>query len=934
MAKKNDKSAVKKGAKLGEIKGKRRPFMGAVLIFLGIIFGVAIFDFDISQEIFYRDGILADFVDSTRTTGPNLCGKLGATFCVLGSYAMGRASILIPVYLFWTGLMCFKRKQRPVDFADGFAMFLSILSFSALAALAQQAVGGAEATSYYLAGWGGKLGGFIYGDLLYPAMDKLGSGILLIAVSLFCQIVIFVENPSVAAAELSDSMKRAPQVLPGFFARLWYALAFLPKLLIEGLWALFFGFKKRREPVTVDVPSEDLLLSPSGSEKVIIEEEPPTEEPSLKRGGLVGALGTLFKRKAQDEPAGILDAVNVSEVYEEPPAEEPPFFEEPPADEINIQRFYEEEPSSLPPEDPFFGETPQAEYAPEPVLPEAFEEAPQEPDAFEEPAPKRAPRAPRAARKPELEIVRTEVEKVSDPEDSRPKKKGDYIFPPMSLLAEPEVLQHTEDEDYEARMREIIATFDTFKIKVTSATVSPGPVVTMYEVYPAPGVKLSRISSLENDIALGLKAQKVRIIAPLPGRGTVGVEVPNRNRENVYMRDIFQSKAWRETKADIPVVLGKDVTGKPKILDLAKMPHALIAGSTGSGKSVCVNGIITSLLYRFTPEDLRFIMIDPKVVELQIYNSLPHMLIPVVTDPRKVPAALKWLIAEMSHRYEIFAAAKVKNIAGFNAKILKDIEEQAKAEALAAEMTPEERAAAMQAESSAEANQTEIPDKKLPYIICIIDELSDLMLVAGKEVELSIMRLTALARAAGIHLLVATQRPSADVVTGIIKANLPTRIAFKVASLVDSRTILDAKGAEALIGKGDMLFTPPGDSDLVRAQGAFLSDAETAAIVEFLKINGEPEFEEEIQNQMDASLDDGAGASEDGEDLSGDGSYEDLVSKSMEVIRRTKRASTSNLQRRLSIGYNKAARIMDTLEDRGYVGPDNGPGKPREIHFD
>jgi S-DNA-T family DNA segregation ATPase FtsK/SpoIIIE len=394
------------------------------------------------------------------------------------------------------------------------------------------------------------------------------------------------------------------------------------------------------------------------------------------------------------------------------------------------------------------------------------------------------------------------------------------------------------------------------------------------------------------------------------------------------MRDIVESKAWAEAKAEIPIVLGKDVTGKPIVTDLTKMPHVLIAGSTGSGKTVCINAIIASLLYHSGPEDLRFIMVDPKVVEMQTYNALPHMLIPVVTEPKKVPGALKWLIAEMEHRYQVFAKTNVRNIAGFNAKLLKDKEEQARAEAMDAEMSAEERAAVNSIEVPRDDDAFEVPKKKLPYIVCVIDELADLMMVAPADIETCIARLAQLARAAGIHLILATQRPSVNVITGVIKANLPSRISFKVASKIDSRTILDSGGAEALIGKGDMLFIPPGTSNLLRAQGAFVSDEEINAIVEFLQENNEPPvFAAEVQKQIDAGGEEGAEAGAGGEDS------DELLPDAIDVLRSTKRASTSMLQRRLRIGYNRAARLMEALEDRGIVGPENG-SSPREILVD
>ncbi|MEN8734514.1 MAG: DNA translocase FtsK [Lentimonas sp.] len=509
-----------------------------------------------------------------------------------------------------------------------------------------------------------------------------------------------------------------------------------------------------------------------------------------------------------------------------------------------------------------------------------------------------------------------------------PERRGNYVFPPISLLAEPQDASNLHTEDHTGTMEALVRTLEEFGVKVIPGEIHTGPVITRYEVTPAPGVRVEKIVNLDKNIALGLKAMSVRILAPVPGKGTVGIEVPNKIAQAVCMRDIIESKAWADAGAEIPVVLGQDVTGKPMVMDLTKMPHVLIAGSTGSGKTVCINAIIASLLYDSGPEDLRFIMVDPKVVEMQMYNALPHMLIPVVTEAKKVPGALKWLIAEMEHRYQIFAKTNVRNIAGFNAKILKDKEEQAKAEAMDSEMSAEERHALSNMEVPRDDDAFEIPKKKLPYIVCIIDELADLMMVAPADIETCIARIAQLARAAGIHLILATQRPSVNVVTGVIKANLPSRISFKVASKIDSRTILDGGGAEALIGRGDMLFIPPGTSNLVRAQGAFVSDEEIEAIVDFLKEkNDPPVFAEEVQRQIDADDDNAPTAG------TGESEGDELLPDAIDVLRNTKRASTSMLQRRLRIGYNRAARLMEELEDRGIVGPENG-SSPREIMVD
>ena len=385
--------------------------------------------------------------------------------------------------------------------------------------------------------------------------------------------------------------------------------------------------------------------------------------------------------------------------------------------------------------------------------------------------------------------------------DLFPERKGDYQFPTLELLMDPPEEESNEDEDHMIKARNLKETLAQFKIEIELGEVHTGPVITRYDVHPAAGVRVEKIANLDKNLAMALKADSVRILAPVPGKGCVGIEVPNQKPAPVCLKEILQSKAWAEAGAEIPIVLGKEASGRALVADLTKMPHLLVAGSTGSGKTVCINAIIASLCYYSSPEDVRFIMVDPKIVEMKVYNDLPHMLIPVVTEPKKVPGALKWLLVEMERRYQIFSKVGVRNIAGFNAKILKDKEEKEKAQLLDAEMTAEERAALSSIEVPRDDDVLEIPENKLPYIVCIIDELADLMMVAQADVETGIARLAQLARAAGIHLIIATQRPSVNVITGVIKANLPSRISFRVASYRDSQTILDGKGAEALIGK-------------------------------------------------------------------------------------------------------------------------------------
>jgi S-DNA-T family DNA segregation ATPase FtsK/SpoIIIE len=511
---------------------------------------------------------------------------------------------------------------------------------------------------------------------------------------------------------------------------------------------------------------------------------------------------------------------------------------------------------------------------------------------------------------------------------------GNYQLPSLEFLQHPDPnLKPTESkEELMANARLMQQTLAQFDIEVSLGDITKGPTITRYELHPAPGVKLEKITALSNNIAAALKAERIHILAPVPGKSSVGVEVPNLVKTKVIMRDLLESEEWRNTKAKVPLALGKDVYGNPIVADLAEMPHLLIAGSTGSGKSVCINAIISSLLYRFSPDQLRFVMIDPKVVELQHYNMLPHLVVPVVTDPKKVILALRWVVNEMEKRYQIFARVGVRNIGSFNSrpknKPLPQQELELPLMAKREKVEPGAEGFAVEVDEEIVVPREEdivIPEK-LSYIVVIIDELADLMLVAPADVEMAIARITQMARAAGIHCIVATQRPSVDVITGVIKANIPARIAFQVAAKVDSRTILDAMGADKLLGKGDMLYLPPGSAKLIRAQGALITDQEIQNIVDFIARQAKPSYEMEIHQQLSkpaGGFDDESGIDED----------EEVIQQCIEVIRSEQKASVSLLQRRLRLGYGRAARIMDELENRGIVGPSNG-AEPRDILID
>jgi S-DNA-T family DNA segregation ATPase FtsK/SpoIIIE len=512
----------------------------------------------------------------------------------------------------------------------------------------------------------------------------------------------------------------------------------------------------------------------------------------------------------------------------------------------------------------------------------------------------------------------------------------DYELPGFDLLDDDDHGDAPEaDRDMLlATQKVIVDTLSAFGIQVSPGDITRGPTITRYEIYPGVGLRVSRISQLEADLARATKAERINILAPIPGKDTVGIEIANSQKISVPLHELLKDPDFRSAKKKIPLALGKDVYGKTVIGDLAAMPHLLIAGATGSGKSVCVNSIITSILFKFGPDELRFIMVDPKVVELQTFNRLPHLVVPVVTDPRKVVAALKWVVNEMERRYRIFAKSGVRNFDSFNNRARTDaepepVEEEPEPEVPLDEEQIEEIARALEdgdlgpppSGDGEEEEEDEVPDR-FPYIVVIIDELADLMQTAPADVELCIARIAQKARAAGIHLIVATQTPRADVVTGIIKANIPCRIAFQVSSQLDSRVILDTKGADKLVGKGDMLYLPPGSAKLERAQGAFVSDAEVERLVDHCASHGEPKFEAEIQASIE-----GRGEDE-GEDVND--ADEEALERCIEVVRQERKASTSLLQRRLRLGYTRAARMIDIMEQRGMIGPGDG-AKPREV---
>ena len=500
-----------------------------------------------------------------------------------------------------------------------------------------------------------------------------------------------------------------------------------------------------------------------------------------------------------------------------------------------------------------------------------------------------------AAEEAEKIDVKEETQKFTEDLEAHEEVESGYIFPPLSLLKASSMSSNATATGAEAMGEHLVETLRSFGVETRIVNISRGPTVTRYELQPCAGVKISKITNLADDIALNLAAAGVRIEAPIPNKAAVGIEVPNKSSDIVDVRGIFESPAFSSAKSKLTVALGRDIGGNAVVTDIGKMPHGLIAGATGSGKSVCINTIIMSILYKATPDEVKLLMIDPKVVELGIYNGIPHLLVPVVTDPRKASGALGWAVTEMERRYKMFADRDVRNLDGYNRFV-------------------------------EELGDPEV--EKMPHIVIIIDELADLMMTAPKEVEDSINRIAAKARAAGMHLIIATQRPSVDVVTGVIKANIPTRIAFAVSSLIDSRTILDVGGAERLLGRGDMLFSPMGSTKPNRIQGCYVSDDEVEAVVNFIKGDHTALYDDnimvEIERQAAVEKKQKTGLPEDGP------ADDPMLEEAIKVVVENGQASTSLLQRKLKLGYARAARIVDMMEERGVVGPYDGP-RPRKV---
>lgn len=528
-------------------------------------------------------------------------------------------------------------------------------------------------------------------------------------------------------------------------------------------------------------------------------------------------------------------------------------------------------------------------------------------DLFDAPGEMEAAAGEKSKLSPLMNFVKNKVKENEKSLKTALGKKIHYELPPLSFLNTPIAEESKLDRDELIRNSKMLEEkLADFNVKGQVTAVKPGPVVTMYEFKPAAGVKVSAISNLSDDLTLALSAKSIRIVAPIPGRDVVGIEVPNRNRESVLLKEILGADTFHSKNHSIPIAIGKDILGSPVVADLSKMPHLLVAGTTGSGKSVFINSLICSLLYKFSPEQMNLILVDPKQLELAPYNDIPHLLLPVVTEPKKASLALNWAVQEMERRYRVIAASVTRDQEGYNKKFN--------------EIGPEKMEALLN--RGKENFEEKLSAEKMPKLVVIIDELADLMMTAKSDVENNICRLAQKARAAGIHLVLATQRPSTDVITGLIKANLPSRICFKVSSKVDSRVMFDAMGAEKLIGMGDMLFMPPGDSSLVRMHGAYLSVEEVDQITNFWKAQGSPNYREDILVDPEEDGEMGLFSEEDARDP--------VYQQALEIAYSSGAISASYLQRRLRIGYNKAARYVEMMEAQGIVGPADG-AKPRPL---
>ncbi len=796
------------------------------------------------------------------------CGVVGNFFAKFMFGLFGVVEYVLPIYVFLASafLLSNGAKKKVVKRVLCVGLFLIAAAF-----IFQLSAGAKDMTAKLLYDMGSnekKGGGFLLGGMLVILYNLIGKpgAVIVIALLIIIGIIVVMDVSLVEMAK-----ERGSQFKNRYDALYEDEEEYDPEVALE--------MKRRTKLDNIRVEQE----APKRKKKKVknrkVEGEEVHELKPLPPEDLFNPNLTL--QDAKDVADGYVD---IDLLKKKKHAENVDFFAKPEfAESASAQEEKQAETETL-----------HAEMPADMMVQEPVEEA------AEQPVQETQARRPRRTKESEQQMLaeRDNIEKtIQETQEEKPAKP--YKFPPLSLLKSGKRggIKSNEASVRETAMK-LKSTLENFGVNVTVTDYSCGPSVTRYELQPEQGVKVSKITNLADDIKLNLAAADIRIEAPIPGKPAVGIEVPNKESQPVYFRELLESDNFVKFPSNIAFAVGKDISGQVVVADIAKMPHLLIAGATGSGKSVCINTLIMSILYKAKPDDVKLIMVDPKQVELSIYNGIPHMLIPVVTDPKKAAGALNWAVLEMTNRYQMFAQYNVRNLQGYNEKV--------------------------KSVTGLEEGNEEL--KKLPQIVIIVDELADLMMVAHGEVEDAIVRLSQLARAAGIHLVIATQRPSVDVITGLIKANVPSRIAMTVSSGVDSRTILDMNGAEKLLGKGDMLFYPTGYPKPVRVQGAFLSDEEIANVVDFLKEqSGEVQYDEAISNEIANAKVGGAGGA-----AATESEYDDYFVDAGKFIIGKDKASIGMLQRVYKIGFNRAARIMDQLSEAGVVGPEEGT-KPRKV---
>lgn len=844
----------------------------------------------------------------------------GVMFGLFGIFAY-----LLPVVLFLVTAFSISNRENTIAAIKAAAMVVTAFLFCAiLQLLFGEKEGAGTLSAFYTYSSLHKSGGGVVGGalckILSGAFGTLGAWIILLVLLIICLVVItersFIGGVKTGGKKVYDAAKEDAKKyrIQADERREARRKAMEAEEALraeekepEEIEQKTEKFAKPKEPRIAHrvsgIALEETAIKEAAAKESVLKEAPKKPEAQLGTTSYTDEMREITlsgaeNHEARDFSAGTKDPFAVEEQENAGPDLQD-------LDEMFRIPIHRERPEEIPPVSEQETEM-TSKPEPTPVF-EPVKECKPEPPVSKETETRPAPAASRAE-KPNGAVTEIQQKPESFPQASQaspaagePRKENEYIYPPLRLLNE---VKHKENKDADRILHETALHLQQilrdFGVGVTVTDVSQGPAVTRYELQPDQGVKVNKIVSLADDIKLNLAVTDVRIEAPIPGKAAVGIEVPNAENAIVSFRELVSSQEFKTHKSKLAFAVGKDIAGKIMVTDIAKMPHLLIAGATGSGKSVCINTLIMSLLYKASPEEVKLIMVDPKVVELSAYNGIPHLLIPVVTDPKKAAGALNWAVAEMTHRYKLFADYNVRNLAGYNEKIknIEHIEDDTK-------------------------------PKKLPQIVIVVDELADLMMVAPGEVEDAICRLAQLARAAGIHLIIATQRPSVNVITGLIKANMPSRIAFAVSSGVDSRTILDMNGAEKLLGKGDMLFYPYGYPKPVRVQGAFVSDEEVGAVVEFLKENsGGSSYNAEVEEHINTAP---AAEAEFGSSSKGDEPERDaLFAEAGRFIIEKDKASIGMLQRWFKVGFNRAARIMDQLSEAGVVGEEAGT-KPREI---